>query len=211
MSSNSEERNPQKSREIFNKAKEMRSQLQHDKAAELFKESLKYDHSNLDAINQVVQIYMANNQIKEGISLLERNIKIYPEEYTLHFQLAMSYSIENQNNKAIKLYEEIMMKDPEYTAVYTYLAGEYSKIGELEKAINCFKTGINRFPNNEYCIDLWHGLGILYLNEGMYYEASEALEQVIKIDYISGYAEIAQNYLRQYASEISDAKAQRKD
>lgn len=199
MINHSREQNPEKSKELFKKGMEMRAQRKQRNSLELFNESLEYDHSNLDAIRQVTGATTWEN-IDEIILILERSIKIYPEEYPLYVKLAGLYESKEQHIKAIEVYEEVMKKDPDYIAVYKYLALLYSKIGELGKAVKCFRSGIERFPEEGY---LWYGLSLIFLNNELYYEASIALKQVIDLG--SSDSDMANVYLEQYSYEIENS------
>lgn len=199
MINHSKEQNPEKSKELFKQGMEMRAQRKQKKSLELFNESLEYDHSNLDAIRQVTGATTWEN-IDQIILILERSIKIYPEEYPLYVKLAGLYESKEQHMKAMEVYEEVMKKDPDYIAVYKYLALLYSDFGELEKSVNCLKQGIERFPEEGY---LWYGLSLIFLNNELYYEASIALKQVIDLG--SSDSDMANVYLEQYSYEIENS------
>ena len=116
----------------------------------------------------------------------------------------MYYSIKNKNDKAIVLFEKIILNEPSYGAAYEFLAKEYSLIGDIDKAISCFKMGIERNPSD---IRLLYGLGIFYLNQKMFYDASKILKKVIEMDELSGLAELSRIYLKEFDEIIQIDKS----
>jgi tetratricopeptide (TPR) repeat protein len=79
-----------------------------------------------------------------------RALKLSPDYYVCHANLARVYERLNQDEQAIQAYKKAMYYGPDYPAPYYYLGRLYLKLGMVEEAKKVLKGALELDPHGPY-------------------------------------------------------------
>ena len=169
----------------------MYSEGRYDAALDLMSQSLDYDSASAATCYHLAQFYLSMSDravvAKYGPlarTLMQRAVRLDPDNYWYRRLLAMSYLRRNNPKEAIKEYEEIVRRFPSRTDALMTLAGLYNDINDFENELRVLK----RYGRLEDMDDeLKFQRFLCYLQMGQmdsaYYEAdnpSEVIELLMK-------------------------------
>lgn len=131
---------------FFNEGVRLYNDGQYDAAMDLMSRSFEYDTASAATCYCLAQYYMSirdrvlmdkyNGTARE---LLERAVRLEPDNYWYRRLLAMNYLRKNQQAEAIEQYEEISRRFPGRTDVLITLASLYDDIGDYEKELRALE------------------------------------------------------------------------
>jgi len=95
------------------------------------------------------QAYIRNNDYERIISKKDFVLKLYPDNFSLLFNLALACKNLNRNRDAIQLYEKALNIDPSSYDAWFNLAHLYSVEAETKNAVSAMKICNKLKPNDD--------------------------------------------------------------
>lgn len=139
------------------------AQKTHDEAYELASQAVKS---------------MEQGDYQKGQKLLEKALKLDPDNYIYSYELAIAMTYQKKYEKAIKLLKASSHPDVDDT-YYQLLGNNYDLNGQSEEAIKIYDIGLEKFPHSGR---LYLEKGNVYLNQKEYMDALDQYEMGIKAD-----------------------------
>jgi len=132
----------------------------------------------MTTLKSVVQM-MDDGKLEPAIDMLSELLKMYPDNYTIRYELALAYTWDKQHEKAIKTAQPLI-DSPECRAeVYSQIGSNYDELGQWEKALETYDKGLERFPGSGH---MWVEKGIVYLRRKDIGKALDCYETGITAD-----------------------------
>ena len=128
------------------------------KAEEYFKKSIKSDSNFIKAYNNLAEIHVSQNNLKQAAKILEKASKQKQSAQTFS-NLGMIYAKLEDFDKAIEAYRKALKIDPQRPRALSNLGVVYLKKGDEESAVRAFKHALNMDKKN---ISLYLQLAALY-------------------------------------------------
>ncbi|MBT4937459.1 tetratricopeptide repeat protein, partial [Candidatus Peregrinibacteria bacterium] len=128
------------------------------KAEEYFKKAIKADTNFTKAYNNLAEIYISQNKLKQAAKILEKALKQKQSAQT-YSNLGMIYGKLEDFDKAIESYIKALTIDPQRPRALSNLGVVYLKKGDEENAIRAFKHALNMDKKN---VALYVQLAALY-------------------------------------------------
>lgn len=132
--------------QFFNEGIRMYNAQKYDAAMDLMTRSLEYDTASAATCYSLAQYYMSmrdralvEKYIPKAEFLLEKAVRLEPDNYWYRRLLAMNYLRQNRQPEAIEQYEEIARRFPGRTDVLITLAGLYDDAGDYEKELRALE------------------------------------------------------------------------
>ncbi len=79
--------------------------------------------------------------------------------------------------ESFQIFNRVISSTPELGQPYIYLSEMYRVQGKLEKAAEILLKGVEKAPGNR---DLWHALGVIYLDQDQFSEALKAFRKSLE-------------------------------
>lgn len=115
-----------------------------------FDKALSMDANNYQALsNKGVTLAMRGNStgsqsdVKQGIELIEKALKIAPKDVASFYNLALAYKIDGQYDKALTYFKNVIAADPGNTWSYYGIATIYGDLGKADEALPYLKQAID--------------------------------------------------------------------
>ncbi|MEM6347474.1 MAG: tetratricopeptide repeat protein [Bacteroidota bacterium] len=122
---------------------------------------------------------MQKGQAKDAQVLLERAVKLDPENIHILYQLALLHYRQKRYELATDILKETT-RDPDVPLEhFAFLGNALDNLDQEEEALKAYKRGLRKYPNSGR---LHVELGILALNHNKLREAIEYWEQGIDVD-----------------------------
>ena len=125
---------------FFMEGIKMYNEEQYDAAMDLMAHSLEYDTASAATCYNLAQYYMSmhdrvllDKYSGKAESLLQRAVRLEPDNYWYRRLLAMNYLRQGRQAEAILQYEDMTRRFPGNTEVLLTLASLYDDAGEFEK------------------------------------------------------------------------------
>ena len=147
----------------------------------IFKQSIP-ENNNSKQVHPIVisieveKLFFVKNY-KKAEELIEKNLKIYPNNPKLLLLKAYSYEKLGHRRKAIKVYKKVLKISPDWLDVYDKLANLYMRAGMIRNAINVYKTAGSIHKTN---IDMYLKAAKLYQKKGLFKSSRKFLEKILK-------------------------------
>lgn len=119
----------------------------YDYAEMQYKEVLRLDKTNFEAIKNLGIIYSSTGRGDIAGEYLERAYKMNKTDHYLCNALGAFYSERKNNRKAIGLFNEAVLLDPENDIYHYNLGNEYLKVGDFNRALASLKKAFQIEPN----------------------------------------------------------------
>ncbi|MBW1721820.1 MAG: tetratricopeptide repeat protein [Deltaproteobacteria bacterium] len=149
-------------------------------------------------LTRLLGIYESASDRAGIISVLERLIRLHPENGALHLRLAEELEASGKIQEAIRSYEAALkgVKGPQSAALYKTLGYLYSKTNQTVKAIDAYLEALKRDPKD---VNLYYNLSSLYEKEGNKKKADEYLSKAIDLNKadLDGRISLAERYLKE--------------
>jgi preprotein translocase subunit SecA len=125
----------------------------------------------------VVRNFMDNEAFEEAVTILEKILKVKPDNLIVKLLLGEAYIQNGNSGKAIKLYEELVAEHPDNAAFRDYLAEAYLSRGWQKRAADMYKEAIRLDEDNLY---LWVGYIQTLMTDKDFHGAREAAMEAIQ-------------------------------
>ena len=93
-------------------------------------------------------IALNNKDFIKAISLLEKALAIYPNNFELNFKLGLIYNVLGKLNESINYYKKSVVINPNFSPAYCNLGIIYDKLNNKDLAIKNYLTAIKIDPKN---------------------------------------------------------------
>lgn len=150
-----------------------------NEAEVILKNILRIDKYNPAAL-QILGLTMAvQKRYKDAIKCFEKAIQIFPNDASIHYNLAKALMDDDQDKKALAHHKKINELDPKNFQALVNYGKSLFKLGEYEKALEKFSLAINLNPHY-YEAFFNKAITLFKLNEIQ--EALLCLDQALIID-----------------------------
>ncbi len=137
-------------------------------AEETYKQALRIERHTLTALLNLADVYRQQKREKEGLSLLNEAITIFPHAGSAHYALALWYVRAGQARKALgklRRATQLQPEEPQYALVYAVALFDH---GRHNQAIEVLATALKR---HRYNLNLLH-TAINYLEHLRLYDSA---------------------------------------
>jgi tetratricopeptide (TPR) repeat protein len=93
-------------------------------------------------------IALNNKNFTKAITLLDKAIEVYPNNFELNFKLGLIYNILGKLNESINYYKKSVAINPNFSPAYCNLGIIYDKLNNKDLAIKNYLTAIKINPKN---------------------------------------------------------------
>ena len=149
------------------------------KSLEIFKNILRVDKNQLQALNFVALNYFYLGQFKDSIFTLEKVINLNPMIPDVYFNKALSHFNLGEYEAAIKNYEQAIKIKPDYHQAYINLGDLNKKLNRLEDAIKIYDQACKNLSNLE---DVYINLSEIYKIKKKFDKTIKYCEQALKLN-----------------------------
>jgi tetratricopeptide (TPR) repeat protein len=122
-----------------------------------------------------------------AIQLYEEATAIYPQDASLHYELASALAAVNDEPRAITFFERALELDPDLTAAHNDLGQLLTGMGAFDKAIEHYRAAIRVEPD---MIPSHYNLATTLAAAGRIEEALAAMEQCLEVARRRGSADV---------------------
>lgn len=137
-------------------------------AEEMYRQVLRVDSSNLDAINMLPLVVASNGRAEEAEILAKEAVHRSPRNFQLYNNLGMILGTLNKHDEAIICFIKATDLQPEASFVFSNMALEYKRVGNHALALRTFENAIK------------NGCEHAYFNYGAYLDEIGKQDQAIK-------------------------------
>jgi tetratricopeptide (TPR) repeat protein len=143
-----------------------------------FKEVLKFDPENKDALNLLGVLLARSGKLDEGIKYYEKVLAIDPKDSDANNNLGFTLIRQRKLEQAIPYFQKAIESNPKNELAQTNLAAALAEMGRTDEAIVHFKEGLKINPHD------WmthKNIAIALSSQGKLKEAAFHLEQALQI------------------------------
>ncbi|NLP43250.1 MAG: tetratricopeptide repeat protein [Peptococcaceae bacterium] len=130
-------------------------------------------------ISRLAYCYAIKGNISKAQKLLNKALKIEPDNYDALCNLAAIYHKLNKNDQAYKLFNKAYNLNQNDPILLNNLGYVCFKLGRTRKAIEYYNQALDIEPSN---ITVLYNLSICFLAKGQLEEACKTLEKLISLD-----------------------------
>lgn len=122
-----------------------------DSAETNYKMAIRCDSTYLDAFSALAQLYMTENKPRDSEEILSKALRLAPDSWFSHYQLATAYFALGEYQKASHSFVTAESLHPDMPGEFhVKLANTYMKTGEYSKALGEMDTYLRLEPNGRY-------------------------------------------------------------
>ena len=156
-----------------------------EQAELIYKQILKVDPNNPDALHLLGAIFSNNQDYDNAIRYIKKALSINPSA-NYFVTLANTYLSQNNSAEAINCYKALLSVYPDYIEVYSVLGNKLSESGRITEAIEYYNKAIEIKPD---CVEAYYNLGNVLLDNNKIESAKKYYNQAIEIkpDYAGAY------------------------
>jgi tetratricopeptide (TPR) repeat protein len=103
---------------------------------------------NADAWVYLSSVFLEKNNFQEVVTILERAIKIVPDDFRVNFFLGVAYSRVGKNDAAVSVLEKARQVNPKDINALSQLALVYDGLKKYEECDRLYEEGLKIDPNN---------------------------------------------------------------
>ncbi len=137
----------------------------------------KYNDASLYRI--IGQEYLEQKRFPEAVTILEGLLKAAPEKSGIFYMLGIALSDSGKTEGAIEQFKHVDESSKFYLRAAIQTAMLYEKLGNLDAAIDQTKALLEKHRDDQ---DLYMFLGMFYEEKQLYKEASQTLEDGLRLD-----------------------------
>jgi serine/threonine-protein kinase len=142
-----------------------------------FKQALKLDAFNYEALVELGKTYEGTGQVGEAEEAYKEAIKLRRDYWAGYGELGYFYYFQGRYQEAEKNLRKATELSPGNTLNYNNLGGTYFKLGKEDLAAAMFEKSISIKPNADACSNLAN----IYYYQGRYADATNMSEQAINL------------------------------
>ncbi|MCK4485906.1 MAG: tetratricopeptide repeat protein, partial [Desulfobacterales bacterium] len=130
----------------YTESRLMRRRGKLDEAVRLLKEAVVRDEDSIFLKNELVKLYLHQNDYKAASGVAQDIIQKHPEHVPSLIILGGIYAALNQHAEAIDAYKKALALDPKSENIHFLLGSEYTKIKQPDKAMKLYQDLIQINP-----------------------------------------------------------------
>jgi tetratricopeptide (TPR) repeat protein len=151
----------------------------YDDAAKLYEEALSISSTDFNALNGMINLYAAQNQMDKAHARLDQVLNSYPNNASLHYLKAQIYGLERNAQAAETELRKTLELDSNYIAAYSALGALFINTQQEERAIAEYKRIVELRPDNPTAYTL---IGMLYDSRKDYNSAADYYRKALAQD-----------------------------
>ena len=140
-----------------------------EKSSEYFIKALSFNPKAVQTYINLSDVYYRNNNIVEGINLLENGVTLMPDEIALKHYLSRFYLKDCRYDLAMTQLFEILDIDNENLDAYWDLGNIQFELGDYDSAVDNYENVLEKITNN----------AVMYYQTAITYEAADNISKAI--------------------------------
>lgn len=132
---------------------------------------------DIEELEDIIDYYDINRDIKLLEKAIEISLKIYPNHSYFRLKSALRYTYKGQNDKAIRIIKNILTTEPDNLLALESIAMIYGSDLQFEKAIEAYIEMLSRGGEEP---ELWLNIALEYENLEKYSMALAYLSKILK-------------------------------
>jgi len=117
-------------------------------ASLIYREILKKEPNNFDALHLLGVIAYAESNFQLAMNLFAEAIELQPTNFLFYFDCGNAYEGLNQLEAAISCYDKALALNPNYPDIHFNRGAAFQRLNQLEAAIACYDNVIALNPNH---------------------------------------------------------------
>jgi tetratricopeptide (TPR) repeat protein len=117
-------------------------------AVKNFRKVTELSGGNADAWVYLSSVFLEKNNFQEVVTILEKAIKIVPEDFRVNFFLGVAYNRVGKNEDAVRVLEKARLISPKDINAITQLALVYDGVKKYEECDRLYEEGLKLDPTN---------------------------------------------------------------
>jgi tetratricopeptide (TPR) repeat protein len=117
-------------------------------AVKNFRKVTELSGGNADAWVYLSSVFLEKNNFQEVVTILEKAIKIVPEDFRVNFFLGVAYNRVGKNEDAVRVLEKARLISPKDINAITQLALVYDGMKKYEECDRLYEDGLKLDPTN---------------------------------------------------------------
>lgn len=190
--------------EILNLAKEQLKSGNLKQAEILYKEILKTEPNNINALHFVGIIHFHHKQYIDAINYLNKTLFIAPGYIDAHNNLGRIFQEIGKFDEAILCYQNSLKIDPNFIQAYMNLSIAYESKGDIDEAIEYLQKALSLNPTLFY---LYNNLAVLLETKGQFKQAVACCQKALNLNPNFAEAYINLGAALQATGQLNDAIA----
>ena len=150
-----------------------------------FEKALRFQPGYLPAVEQLVNLDLAEKQYTAALQLVQQLIIHDPDRAALQLLLGTTLAAQGQTNQAESVFSKAIELQPDSQAAYLLLAQLFIQTGQNQNALQNLQIALGKDPNDIAAVVL---KAEIYNAEGDYQDAREAYEKLLAITPDNGMA-----------------------
>lgn len=192
------------SNEILNLAKEQLKSGNLKQAEILYKEILKTEPNNINALHYMGIIHFRHKQYNDAINYLQKTLFIAPEYIDAHNNLGRIFQEIGEFDEAILCYQNSLKLDPNFIQAYINLSIACEAKGQLDESIEYLQKALSLNPTLFY---LYNNLAVLLQTKGQFKQAVACCQRALNLNPNFAEAYINLGTALQATGQLNDAIA----
>lgn len=140
-----------------------------EKASEYFIKSLSFNPTAVQTYINLADVYYRNDNIVEGINLLENGVTLLSDEIALKHYLSRFYLKDCRYDLAMTQLFEILDIDSDNLDAYWDLGNIQFELGDYDSAVDNYENVLEKITNN----------AVMYYQTAITYEAADNIDKAI--------------------------------
>lgn len=140
-----------------------------ERACEYFIKSLSFNPKAVQTYINLADVYYRNNNIIEGINLLENGVTLMPDEIALKHYLSRFYLKDCRYDLAMTELFEILDIDSDNLDAYWDLGNIQFELGDYDSAVDNYENVLEKITTN----------AVMYYQTAITYEAADNIDKAI--------------------------------
>ena len=140
-----------------------------EKASEYFIKALSFNPKAVQTYINLADVYYRNDNIIEGINLLENGVTLMPDEIALKHYLSRFYLKDCRYDLAMTQLFEILDIDSENLDAYWDLGNIQFELGDYDSAVDNYENVLEKITTN----------AVMYYQTAITYEAADNIDKAI--------------------------------
>lgn len=164
---------------ILNTAIEYHQNGNFQEAENIYREVLKTNPDNLDALYLLGIISQQKGYLDDAVNFLNRALLIKPV-FEIYKALAEVYYDKNDPDQAIILYKKAIEFDPEFTEGFYNLGVLFQKHGNFDEAISYYEKVTELKPDH---LSVYNNMALIFSSQNKLIEAINCYQKAIYLDF----------------------------
>jgi tetratricopeptide (TPR) repeat protein len=154
----------------------LRQQEKADEARQAFEKASELAPDNLDPINQLVDMDLADKRYDGAMQRVQQQLQKKPDAAGAHFMEARIYAVKGDWARTEAALKKTIDLDANFAAAYELLVSVYMTANKLPQAIDDVQAFLSRSPNNPAALMT---LGMIYEKMKDYPKARDTYEKLL--------------------------------